>query len=113
MADSQKKKKTVKLFWKELKQADGPQKCRFGRGTVWASLDKVAVDTARLEHLFESKGKELPVAKVSVRNTCLRSMIRAQWGFVCMSMLTRGGTLQALCHSIIKRYSMHLGSSSP
>uniref|UniRef100_A0A3Q0QQS1 Formin homology 2 domain containing 1 n=1 Tax=Amphilophus citrinellus TaxID=61819 RepID=A0A3Q0QQS1_AMPCI len=63
MAASQKKKKTVKLFWKELKQADGPQKCRFGRGTVWASLDKVAVDTARLEHLFESKGKELPVAK--------------------------------------------------
>ncbi|XP_060906645.1 FH1/FH2 domain-containing protein 1 isoform X2 [Labrus mixtus] len=57
------KKKTVKLFWKELKQADGPQKCRFGRGTVWASLDKVAVDTSRLEHLFESKAKELPVAK--------------------------------------------------
>ncbi|XP_056231022.1 FH1/FH2 domain-containing protein 1 isoform X2 [Seriola aureovittata] len=62
-AFSQKKKKTVKLFWKELKQADRPQKCRFGRGTVWASLDKVAVDTARLEHLFESKAKELPVAK--------------------------------------------------
>ncbi|XP_040920553.1 FH1/FH2 domain-containing protein 1 isoform X2 [Toxotes jaculatrix] len=60
---SQKKKKTVKLFWKELKQADRPQKCRFGRGTVWASLDKVAVDTTRLEHLFESKAKELPVAK--------------------------------------------------
>ncbi|KAG7239585.1 hypothetical protein INR49_028737 [Caranx melampygus] len=59
----QKKKKTVKLFWKELKQAERPQKCRFGRGTVWASLDKVAVDTARLEHLFESKAKELPVSK--------------------------------------------------
>lgn len=55
----------MKLFWKELKQADGPQKCRFGRGTVWASLDKVTVDTARLEHLFESKAKELPVAKVT------------------------------------------------
>ncbi|XP_059210690.1 FH1/FH2 domain-containing protein 1 isoform X2 [Centropristis striata] len=62
-ASSKLKKKTVKLFWKELKQADGPQKCRFGRGTVWASLDKVAVDTSRLEHLFESKAKELAVAK--------------------------------------------------
>ncbi|KAM7424794.1 hypothetical protein PAMA_000921 [Pampus argenteus] len=62
-AFSQQKKKTVKLFWRELKQADGPKKCRFGRGTVWASLDKVAVDTARLEHLFESKAKELAVAK--------------------------------------------------
>ncbi|XP_058485085.1 FH1/FH2 domain-containing protein 1 isoform X5 [Solea solea] len=59
----QKKKKTVKLFWKELKQPDRPKKCRFGRGTVWASLDKVAVDTVRLEHLFESKAKELPVTK--------------------------------------------------
>ncbi|XP_043959211.1 FH1/FH2 domain-containing protein 1 isoform X2 [Gambusia affinis] len=58
-----KKKKTVKLFWKELKQAESQQNCRFGRGTVWASLDKVEVDTARLETLFESKSKELPVAK--------------------------------------------------
>uniref|UniRef100_A0A673M2C8 FH1/FH2 domain-containing protein 1-like n=1 Tax=Sinocyclocheilus rhinocerous TaxID=307959 RepID=A0A673M2C8_9TELE len=57
------KRKTVKLFWKELKQPDSPRKCKFGRGTVWASLDKVAVDTAKLEHLFESKGKDLPVAK--------------------------------------------------
>ncbi|XP_067348275.1 FH1/FH2 domain-containing protein 1 isoform X3 [Channa argus] len=60
---SSQKKKLVKLFWKELKQADGPQKCRFGRGTVWASLDKVAVDTTRLEHLFESKAKDLPAPK--------------------------------------------------
>lgn len=55
----------MKLFWKELKQADQQQKCRFGRGTVWASLDKVEVDTTRLEHLFESKAKELTIAKVT------------------------------------------------
>ncbi|XP_037390417.1 FH1/FH2 domain-containing protein 1 isoform X8 [Pygocentrus nattereri] len=58
-----KKCKTVKLFWKELKQPDSPRKCKFGRGTVWASLDKVTVDTGKLEHLFESKAKDLPVAK--------------------------------------------------
>ncbi|XP_078067128.1 FH1/FH2 domain-containing protein 1 isoform X3 [Mustelus asterias] len=58
------KKKTVKLFWKELKQPEGPFKgCKFGRGTVWASLDKVKVDTTKLEHLFESKAKELPTKK--------------------------------------------------
>ena len=58
----------MKLFWKELKQAEVPDrglKCKFGRGTVWASLDKVVVDSAKLEHLFESKAKELPVAKVT------------------------------------------------
>ncbi|KAM9826049.1 FH1/FH2 domain-containing protein 1 isoform 2-T2 [Syngnathus typhle] len=58
-----KKKKTLKLFWRELKQTEAPAKCRFGRGTVWASLDKVQVDTGRLEHLFESKAKETPIAK--------------------------------------------------
>ncbi|XP_077942219.1 FH1/FH2 domain-containing protein 1 isoform X5 [Gasterosteus aculeatus] len=62
-AASSQKKKTVKLFWRELKHADGPQRGCFGRGTVWASLDKVSVDTTRLEHLFESKAKEMPVAK--------------------------------------------------
>lgn len=61
-----KKRKTVKLFWKELKQSESPRKCKFGRGTVWASLDKVMIDTNKLEHLFESKAKELPVAKVTV-----------------------------------------------
>uniref|UniRef100_A0A4W3I9A3 Formin homology 2 domain containing 1 n=1 Tax=Callorhinchus milii TaxID=7868 RepID=A0A4W3I9A3_CALMI len=56
-----KKRKTVKLFWKELKQSEGPFKsCKFGRGTVWASLDQVKVDTSKLEHLFESRAKELP-----------------------------------------------------
>ncbi|KAL4642183.1 FH1/FH2 domain-containing protein 1-like [Arapaima gigas] len=58
-----KKKKTVKLFWKELKQSDSPRKSKFGKGTVWVSLDTVVVDTAKLEHLFESRAKELPVAK--------------------------------------------------
>uniref|UniRef100_A0A8C9W4F0 Formin homology 2 domain containing 1 n=1 Tax=Scleropages formosus TaxID=113540 RepID=A0A8C9W4F0_SCLFO len=61
-----KKKKTVKLFWKELKQSDSPRKSKFGRGTVWASLDKVAVDSAKLEHLFESRAKELPVKKSEI-----------------------------------------------
>uniref|UniRef100_A0A8C9UXM1 Formin homology 2 domain containing 1 n=1 Tax=Scleropages formosus TaxID=113540 RepID=A0A8C9UXM1_SCLFO len=59
-----KKKKTVKLFWKELKQSDSPSKSTFGHGTIWASLDKVAVDTAKLEHLFESKAKEIPLGRV-------------------------------------------------
>ncbi|XP_061613130.1 FH1/FH2 domain-containing protein 1 isoform X3 [Phyllopteryx taeniolatus] len=58
-----KKKKTVKLFWRELKQTELPTECRFGRGTVWSSLDKVQVDTGRLEHLFESKAKEMHIAK--------------------------------------------------
>uniref|UniRef100_A0A670YDI4 Formin homology 2 domain containing 1 n=1 Tax=Pseudonaja textilis TaxID=8673 RepID=A0A670YDI4_PSETE len=62
-----KKKKTVKLFWKELKDVDGPaRESRFGQATLWASLEKVTVDSARLEHLFESRAKEAPSSKVTV-----------------------------------------------
>ncbi|TNN22086.1 FH1/FH2 domain-containing protein 1 [Liparis tanakae] len=64
-------KKTVKLFWRELKQTDEALGGRFGGGTVWASLDRVCVDTARLQHLFESRAKEMPVAKVTPGHRCI------------------------------------------
>ncbi|XP_037671477.1 FH1/FH2 domain-containing protein 1 [Choloepus didactylus] len=60
------KRKTVKLFWRELKLAGG----HGGSGghfgpcpTLWASLEPVSVDTARLEHLFESRAKDLLPSK--------------------------------------------------
>uniref|UniRef100_A0A671F6S9 Formin homology 2 domain containing 1 n=1 Tax=Rhinolophus ferrumequinum TaxID=59479 RepID=A0A671F6S9_RHIFE len=63
------KRKTVKLFWRELKLAGGQggSGSRFGpRSTLWASLEPVSVDTARLEHLFESRAKDvLPSKKAS------------------------------------------------
>ncbi|XP_028624457.1 FH1/FH2 domain-containing protein 1 isoform X2 [Grammomys surdaster] len=61
------KRKTVKLFWRELKLTSGPgcSRSRFGPcPTLWASLEPVSVDTARLEHLFESRAKDvLPTKK--------------------------------------------------
>ncbi|KAG6941009.1 formin homology 2 domain containing 1, partial [Chelydra serpentina] len=59
-----KKKKTVKLFWKELKHPSPRAGAgRFGQGTVWASLERVEIDAAKLEHLFESRAKEVPSSK--------------------------------------------------
>ncbi|XP_077144903.1 FH1/FH2 domain-containing protein 1 isoform X3 [Ranitomeya variabilis] len=58
-----KKRKTVKLFWKEVKDTDGSSRGKFGKGTLWESLDKISVDTEKLEHLFESKAKELVTSK--------------------------------------------------
>ncbi|XP_062817716.1 FH1/FH2 domain-containing protein 1 isoform X2 [Anolis carolinensis] len=53
------KKKTVKLFWKEIKGPEGQVSGgRFGAATLWASLEAVEVDAAKLGHLFESKAKE-------------------------------------------------------
>uniref|UniRef100_A0A8C5TJ75 Formin homology 2 domain containing 1 n=1 Tax=Malurus cyaneus samueli TaxID=2593467 RepID=A0A8C5TJ75_9PASS len=62
-----KKKRTVKLFWKELKQLDGTVGSgRFGQGTLWASLQNVDVNVAKLEHLFESRSKEAPASKKAI-----------------------------------------------
>ncbi|XP_017655138.1 FH1/FH2 domain-containing protein 1 isoform X2 [Nannospalax galili] len=60
------KRKTVKLFWRELKLAESPghSRSRFGPcPTLWASLEPVSVDTARLEHLFESRAKDMLPSK--------------------------------------------------
>ncbi|XP_032140089.1 FH1/FH2 domain-containing protein 1 isoform X2 [Sapajus apella] len=60
------KRKTVKLFWHELKLAGGHgvSASRFGPcATLWASLEPVSVDTARLEHLFESRAKDVLPSK--------------------------------------------------
>ncbi|XP_055002253.1 FH1/FH2 domain-containing protein 1 [Sorex araneus] len=60
------KRKTVKLFWRELKLTGGPgaPRSRFGPcPTLWASLEPVSVDTARLEHLFESRAKDVLPSK--------------------------------------------------
>ncbi|KAM5263527.1 LOW QUALITY PROTEIN: FH1/FH2 domain-containing protein 1 [Ctenodactylus gundi] len=60
------KRKTVKLFWRELKlvEGHGGSGSRFGPcPTLWASLEPVSVDTARLEHLFESRAKDVLPSK--------------------------------------------------
>ncbi|XP_023379258.1 FH1/FH2 domain-containing protein 1 isoform X2 [Pteropus vampyrus] len=60
------KRKTVKLFWRELKLAGSHagSRSRFGPcSTLWACLEPVSVDTARLEHLFESRAKDILPSK--------------------------------------------------
>lgn len=37
--------------------------------SFWSKLEPVKLDTAKLEHLFETKSKEIPVTKVN--NQCL------------------------------------------
>jgi hypothetical protein len=62
------KRKTVKLFWRELKLVGGQggSGSHFGPcPTLWASLEPVSVDTARLEHLFESRAKDVLPSKVN------------------------------------------------
>ncbi|XP_069968011.1 uncharacterized protein Fhos isoform X4 [Bactrocera oleae] len=55
-----KNKKTVKLFWKEVREDMIP--VVIGK-TIWDELPPSNVDTQKLEHLFESRAKDLMTKK--------------------------------------------------
>ncbi|XP_039521886.1 FH1/FH2 domain-containing protein 3 isoform X2 [Pimephales promelas] len=60
----QKRKKTIRLFWSEVRPADWIcRNHRRSQESLWSRLEPVKVDTAKLELLFESKSKEMPAAK--------------------------------------------------
>ncbi|XP_042362501.1 LOW QUALITY PROTEIN: FH1/FH2 domain-containing protein 3-like [Plectropomus leopardus] len=59
-----KKKKTIRLFWSEVRPADSQYRdYKWSEDSFWSKLEPVKMDTAKLEHLFESKSKEMPVTK--------------------------------------------------
>lgn len=55
-----KNKKTVKLFWKEVREDMIPPSIS---KTIWDELPKTVVDVQKLEHLFESRAKDLMTKK--------------------------------------------------
>ncbi|XP_068180262.1 FH1/FH2 domain-containing protein 3 isoform X5 [Antennarius striatus] len=60
----QKKKKTIRLFWNEVRPVDWQCKShKFCKDSLWAKLEPIKLDTSKMEQLFESKSKELPVTK--------------------------------------------------
>uniref|UniRef100_A0A6Q2Y1X0 Formin homology 2 domain containing 3a n=1 Tax=Esox lucius TaxID=8010 RepID=A0A6Q2Y1X0_ESOLU len=54
----QKKKKTIKLFWSEV--GGSADSLRSSGDSLWSKLEPVRIDTSKLEHLFETKSKEIP-----------------------------------------------------
>uniref|UniRef100_A0A665VCJ2 Formin homology 2 domain containing 3b n=1 Tax=Echeneis naucrates TaxID=173247 RepID=A0A665VCJ2_ECHNA len=61
----QKKKKTIRLFWNEVRPVDWQCKShKFCKESLWSKLEPIKLDTSKLEQLFESKSKELPKAAV-------------------------------------------------
>uniref|UniRef100_A0A8D3E5Y8 Formin homology 2 domain containing 3b n=1 Tax=Scophthalmus maximus TaxID=52904 RepID=A0A8D3E5Y8_SCOMX len=61
----QKKKKTIRLFWNEVRPVDWQCKShKFCKESLWTKLEPIKLDTSKLEQLFESKSKELPKAAV-------------------------------------------------
>uniref|UniRef100_A0A3B3V3H4 Formin homology 2 domain containing 3 n=1 Tax=Poecilia latipinna TaxID=48699 RepID=A0A3B3V3H4_9TELE len=59
-----KKKKTIRLFWSEVRPTDGQyQDHKWSGDSFWSKVEPVKLDTAKLEHLFETKSKEIPVTK--------------------------------------------------
>ncbi|CAL1268047.1 unnamed protein product [Larinioides sclopetarius] len=59
-----KKVKTVKLFWKEVKEEPMLMERAGKKRTIWDELKTVPLDTQRLENLFESRAKDIMSKKV-------------------------------------------------
>lgn len=60
-----KTKKTVKLFWKEVRDDPIILAKLQETGMIWDELKPVSVDTQKLEHLFESRAKDI-ITKVCI-----------------------------------------------
>ncbi|KAM6899798.1 FH1/FH2 domain-containing protein 3 isoform 2-T2 [Xenentodon cancila] len=59
-----KKKKTIRLFWSELRPTDCQYRdYKWTGDSFWSKMEPVKLDTAKMEHLFESKSKEISVTK--------------------------------------------------
>lgn len=54
-----KNKKTLKLFWKEVKEDKSLLSRIMKKKTIWDEIKAVPIDTQKLEHLFENKAKEI------------------------------------------------------
>jgi hypothetical protein len=65
-----KNKKTVKLFWREVRD-DPVCALKLKTGFIWDELKPVTVDTQKLEHLFESRAKDL-ITKVRQSGAAVR-----------------------------------------
>lgn len=80
---AKKSKKTVKLFWKEVRDDPNILARLDKHKMIWDELMHVAVDTQKLEHLFESRAKDL-ITKVSEISTS--DIFRdSRRGFSCCS----------------------------
>ncbi|KAH9424111.1 Formin Homology 2 Domain [Dermatophagoides pteronyssinus] len=63
-----KNKKTIKLFWKEVKEDKSLLSRIIKKKTIWDEIKHVPVDTEKLETLFESRTKELMNKKTQDAN---------------------------------------------
>ncbi|XP_050465516.1 uncharacterized protein LOC126858896 isoform X4 [Cataglyphis hispanica] len=65
---AKKSKKTVKLFWKEVRDDPNILARLDKHKMIWDELSPVTVDTQKLEHLFESRAKDLITKKQQEMN---------------------------------------------
>lgn len=90
----QKKKKTIRLFWNEVRPVDWQCKShKFCKESLWSKLEPIKLDTSKMEQLFETKSKELPVTKVTLCCTAVTvepcSIIIHFWSLFCSTDLPR------------------------
>lgn len=63
-------RKTIRLL-DEVRPFEWPCKNNGAAEGLWSKLEPIKVDTSKLEHLFESKSKELSVSRYRLHPACL------------------------------------------
>lgn len=58
-----KRKKTMKLFWKEVREDRSLLSKLTKKKTIWDEIKPVPIDPQRLEYLFESKARDLSLSR--------------------------------------------------
>lgn len=110
----QKKKKTIRLFWNEVRPMDWQCKShKFCKESLWSKLEPIKLDTSKMEQLFESKSKELPVTKVTQCCTAVTvnpcSFTKYFWILFCnpdlLRFLSHSSGFPAIWHQILKEFS--------
>lgn len=55
----------MKLFWKEVREDTIPTSV--GK-TIWDEMPQTTIDTQKLEHLFESRAKDMMAKVIEINN---------------------------------------------
>ncbi|KAG1675016.1 FH1/FH2 domain-containing protein 3 [Nymphon striatum] len=98
-----KNKKTIKLFWREVH--DKPSSTQNGKisKSIWDEIKPVAVDKQKLEHLFESRGKDHIVKnKQEVTKKSIVTVLGAKRSNAINIGMTKLPPLRALKTAILK-----------
>lgn len=108
-ADKSVKKKTVKLFWKEVAEEKSILQRIKRKNSIWDDIQPVEVDGTQLEQLFEIKSKEVSKVKQNEGKKSEVVVLSAKRSNAINIGMTKLPPPRTICMAIIKMDSTIIG----